>query len=47
MRQVIAYPGTIGSFSWSAAREAFPDGECIGYATFPEAAQAVVEGRAD
>ena len=47
MRQVIAYPGTIGSFSWSAAREAFPEGECIGYDTFPEAAQAVVEGQAD
>lgn len=47
MRQVVAYPGTSGSFSASAAQEAFPAAECVGYATFPEAAQAVVEGRAD
>ncbi len=47
MPYVIAYPGTAGSFSHAAAREAFPDGQCVGYATFPEAAQAVVDGRAD
>lgn len=47
MRQVIAYPGTAGSFSAAAAQEAFPNGECVGYATFPEAAQAVVDGAAD
>ena len=47
MRQVIAYPGTKGSFSEAAAHKAFPQGECQGFATFPEAAQAVVEGRAD
>lgn len=47
MRQVIAYPGTAGSFSASAAQEAFPQGQCVGYPTFPEAAQAVVDGRAD
>ena len=47
MSCVIAYPGTAGSFSHGAARAAFPDGECVGYATFPEAAQAVVDGRAD
>lgn len=47
MRQVIAYPGTLGSFSASAAQEAFPQGECVGYATFPEAAQAVIDGKAD
>ena len=47
MRQVIAYPGTEGSFSWGAAMEAFPEGELRGFETFPEAAQAVVDGRAD
>lgn len=47
MRQVIAYPGTRGSFSAAAAQEAFPMGECVGYATFPEAAQAVIDGKAD
>lgn len=47
MRQVIAYPGTHGSFSAAAAQEAFPAGECVGYATFPEAAQAVIDGKAD
>ena len=47
MRQIIAYPGTSGSFSAAAAQEAFPEGECVGYATFPEAAQAVVDRRAD
>ena len=47
MRQVIAFPGTQGSFSATAAQEAFPQGECVGYPTFPEAAQAVVDGRAD
>lgn len=47
MHQVIAYPGTSGSFSAAAAQEAFPAGECVGYATFPEAAQAVVDGKAD
>lgn len=47
MSQVIAYPGTSGSFSAAAAQEAFPGAECVGYATFPEAAQAVVAGRAD
>ena len=47
MRQVIAYPGTLGSFSAAAAQEAFPAGECVGYATFPEAAQAVIDGKAD
>ena len=47
MRQVIAYPGTHGSFSAAAAQEAFPAGECVGYVTFPEAAQAVIDGKAD
>lgn len=47
MREIIAYPGTQGSFSCMAAREAFPQGECVGYATFPEAAGAVADGRAD
>lgn len=47
MHQVIAYPGTSGSFSAAAAQEAFPAGECIGYATFPEAAEAVVNGTAN
>ena len=47
MPYVIAYPGTVGSFSHGAARAAFPEGECVGYETFPEAARAVVEGRAD
>lgn len=47
MRQVIAYPGTQGSFSAAAAQEAFPQGECVGYTTFPEAAQAVIDGKAD
>lgn len=47
MSDVIAYPGTAGSFSHSAALQVFPDGRCIGFATFPEAARAVVDGRAD
>lgn len=47
MRQVIAYPGTTGSFSESAAKAAFPQGTWVGCATFPEAAQAVISGRAD
>jgi len=47
MSYVIAYPGTAGSFSHGAAQAAFPDGECVAYATFPEAAQAVVDGQAD
>ncbi len=44
---VIAYPGTAGSFSHGAAMDAFPDGEYAAYPTFPEAARAVAEGRAD
>ena len=47
MPYVIAYPGTAGSFSHGAAQAGFPEGECVGYATFPEAARAVTEGRAD
>jgi prephenate dehydratase len=47
MSFVIAYPGTAGSFSHGAAQEAFPDGRYVGYATFPEAARAVVDGKAD
>ena len=47
MRSLIAYPGTEGSFSWGAALEAFPDGELKGYETFPQAAQAVVDGKAN
>ena len=47
MRQVIAYPGTAGSFSHAAAQSAFPVAECVGYPTFQEAAQAVIDGKAD
>lgn len=47
MCPVIAYPGVKGSFSASAAQSAFPSGHCVGYPTFPEAAQAVVDGKAD
>lgn len=47
MPYVIAYPGTAGSFSHGAAQEAFPEGLCVGYATFPEAAKAVTDGQAD
>lgn len=47
MPPVIAYPGVAGSFSCAAAQEAFPHGCCQGYETFPEAAQAVVDGAAD
>jgi len=47
VHQIIAYPGTAGSFSCAAAQEAFPEAHCEGYPTFPEAAQAVVEGKAD
>ncbi len=46
MCEVIAYPGTEGSFSCMAAIERFPSCPCQGYPTFPEAAQAVVEGKA-
>ena len=47
MSYVIAYPGTAGSFSHGAAQAAFPQGECVGYTSFPEAAKAVVNGQAD
>lgn len=47
MPYVIAYPGTAGSFSHSAAREAFPDAEYTAYPTFAEAAKAVEDGQAD
>lgn len=47
MRHVIAFPGTQGSFSEAAAQDAFPRGVCVGYPTFPEAAQAVTSGAAD
>ncbi len=47
MSYVIAYPGTAGSFSHGAAQDAFPGSACVGYSTFPEAAQAVVDGLAD
>jgi len=47
MSYVIAYPGTAGSFSHGAAQAAFPGSVCVGYDTFPEAAQAVVDGLAD
>ena len=47
MPYVIAYPGTAGSFSHGAAQAAFPEGQCVAYPTFPEAAQAVTEGKAD
>ena len=47
MRPVIAYPGTAGSFSCAAAQSAFPEGDCVGYDTFPEAAQAVLDSAAD
>ena len=47
MPYVIAYPGTVGSFSHGAAQAAFPQDECRAYATFPEAARAVVDGQAD
>ena len=45
--EVIAFPGTSGSFSGVAAQEAFPNGRCAGFPTFPEAAKAVIEGLAD
>ncbi len=47
MPYVIAYPGTAGSFSHGAAMDAFPDAEYVAYPTFPEAAQAAVDGLAD
>lgn len=47
MRPIIAYPGTAGSFSCAAAMEAFPEGEWIGYPTFPEAAQSTVDHQTD
>ncbi len=47
MSRIIAYPGTEGSFSYSAARQAFPWETFAGHETFEECAQAVVDGRAD
>ncbi len=47
MPEIIAFPGTLGSFSCAAAQESFPAGMCIGFPTFPEAAQAVIDGKAD
>jgi len=47
MPLTVAYPGTVGSFSWAAAVGAFPNDSCVGYATFPEAADAVMNGTAD
>lgn len=40
MRQRVAYPGILGSFSWGAARAAFPGAEVVGFPSFPEAAEA-------
>lgn len=45
--EVIAFPGTSGSFSGVAAQEAFPNERCAGFPTFPEAAKAVIKGLAD
>ena len=47
MPRLIAYPGVTGSFSAAAAAAAFPEDECFGCPTFPEAARAVTEGRAE
>lgn len=47
MSYVIAYPGTVGSFSHGAAQSVFDDGVCVACETFPEAAQMVVDGQAD
>ncbi|MBQ9325894.1 MAG: prephenate dehydratase [Clostridia bacterium] len=46
MRAVIAYPGVEGSFSYGAARSAFPDAQWKGYDTFEDAARSVLEGEA-
>ncbi len=43
----VAYPGIIGSFSFGAARQVFPDAELIGYPTFSLAAEAVTQEKAD
>ena len=42
-----AFPGTVGSFSWSAARELFPGAELQGYERFEQAAGAALDGEAD
>ena len=47
MSLIVAYPGTAGSFSCSAARSAFPDAELIAFQTFEETAQALTDWRCD
>ncbi|MBR6029014.1 MAG: bifunctional chorismate mutase/prephenate dehydratase [Clostridia bacterium] len=42
MRQRIAYPGIAGSFSYGAARDAFPGAELIGFEAFRDAAEAAL-----
>ena len=43
----VAYPGLIGSFSYGAARQAFPDADLQGYRSFALTADAVTSGEAD
>lgn len=43
MPALIAYPGTVGSFSHGAAKEMLPGAECIGYETFEGAMDALLE----
>ena len=47
MPLIVAYPGTAGSFSCSAARSAFPDAELHAYETFEETAKALTDWRCD
>ena len=43
----VAYPGTEGSFSHAAARDAFPEAELLARSSFEQTADAVVSGEAD
>ena len=47
MSLVIAYPGTVGSFSYGAAISVFQNAELLGFESFEETAQALTEWKVD
>ena len=47
MSLVIAYPGTVGSFSYGAAKSVFQNAELLGFESFEETAQALTEWKVD
>ena len=47
MSVLVAYPGTVGSFSCQAARSAFPEAELMAYASFEETTEALASWKVD